>query len=533
MNARRTFASMPACRWAAVGAGCAALLAGCTVGPNFKPPKPDVPAAWSQTALGAGAGSRERGGSGTTGVPAGGEAAAGVARGDAAAGVGGASAIEMSAPDIEKWWSGFKDPTLTSLIERSVGANLDLREAVVRIEEARAQRQQTAAGLWPTLAANASFTRQRFSTNTPQGLVFGIAGGVPGLPPGVSITNPYDQYQLGGSASWELDLFGRVRRSVEAAGADLQSAVENERDVQVSLVSDVAEAYIDLRGAQLRRSVIEQSLATQRDVLELTRQRWNAGLTTDLDVENASSEANTTQAELPPLDREITQDINQLSRLMDREPDALRAELGEARPVPPVPPRVPIGLPATLARRRPDIRRAEASLHAATARIGVAVADLFPRLTLSASGGYQSQGLSHLIEAASRFGSLGPTLDLPIFEAGARVAAIHLQDAREKEAAIDYARTVLGALHEVENALAAYDSDLVRHDSLSAAAEASQNALTLARQRYESGLASFIEVLDAERTLQQNQVSLAQATTAESTDLVELYKALGGGWSET
>jgi len=483
-------------------AALAALLAGCAVGPRFLPPQPAVPAHWSQAAPGA---------------------------------PGGASAVDTGAPQVEAWWASFNDPALTSLIERSFAANLDLREAVVRIEEARAQRQATTAGLWPTLAANASFTRQRFSLDTPNGAVFGLAGSgrIPGLPPGVSISNPFNQYQLGLSASWELDLFGRVRRSVEAADADVQTAVENERDVRVSLASDVAEAYIDLRGAQLRRSILEQSLATQRDVLMLTRDRRRAGLTSDLDVENAASEVSATQAELPPLDREITQDINQLSRLLDREPGALRAELAEARPVPPVPPRVPIGLPADLARRRPDVRRAEASLHAATARVGVAVADLFPRLTLTAAGGYQSEGLSQLIAAASRFGSLGPALELPIFEAGARRAAIRLQDARQKEAAIDYARTVLGALHEVENALAAYASDQTRSTSLSSSVDSSRNALTLARQRYESGLTSFIEVLDAERSLQQNQLLLAQATTAETTDLVELYKALGGGWGES
>ena len=481
--------------------GLALLLASCAVGPNFVPPKPAVPSTWSRTALGGGP----------------------------------ASAIETRTPDLAEWWSSFKDPTLISLIERSFGANLDLSAAVVRIEEARAQRQQTAAGLWPTLAANASFTRQRFSLNTPNGAVFGIAGsgGLRGLPPGVTISNPFNQYQLGLSASWELDLFGRVRRSIEAADADVTSAVENERAVRISLAGDVAEAYIDLRGAQLRRSILEQSLATQRDVYDLTRERWNAGLTTDLDVENASSEVSVTEAQVPPLEREITQDINQLSRLMDREPDALRAELARASPVPPAPPRVPVGLPGELARRRPDVRRAEASLHAATARVGVAVADLFPRLTLSAAGGYQSEGLSRLIEAASRFGSLGPTLELPIFEAGARRAVIRLQDAREKEAAIDYARTVLNALHEVENALAAYSSEQASRASLVAASQASRNALTLARQRYESGLASFIEVLDAERTLQQNELARAQATTAESTDLVELYKALGGGWRES
>jgi NodT family efflux transporter outer membrane factor (OMF) lipoprotein len=484
-------------RWMAA-AVLTALLAGCAVGPNFEPPQPDVPAKWSRTALRSGSG---------------------------------ASAVVTGAPQIAEWWGSFKDPTLTSLVERSLDANLDLREAVVRIEEARAQRQETAAGSWPSLVANAGFTRQRFSENTPNGAIFGIAPNIPGLPSGVSITNPFDQYQLGLGASWELDLFGRVRRSVEAADADVQSAVESARGVRIALASDVGEAYLDLRGAQLRRSIVERSLATERDVLDLTRQRWNAGLTTDLDVQNASSEVSATQAQLPLLDREITQDINQLSRLMGREPDALRAELEQAKPVPPLPPQVPIGLPSDLARRRPDIRRAEASLHAATARVGVAVADLFPRLTLSASGGYQSQGLSRLIEAASRFASIGPTLELPIFAAGAHRAAIRLQDAKEKEAAIEYARTVLGALHEVEDALAAYGSDQARRGSLSAAAEASQNALTLARQRYESGLTNFIEVLDAERTLQQNQLALAQATTAESTDLVALYQALGGGWS--
>lgn len=491
---RRRRASHPV---PAIAGGLAALLAGCAVGPRFAAPKPDVPRQWSPTALRA-----ERG----------------------------ASSVDTRAPQISAWWASFKDPTLTSLIERSIAANLDLREAVVRIEEARAQREETAAGLWPNLSANAGFTRQRFSTNTPNGAVFGIANQIPGLPAGFSISNPFNQYQLGLSASWELDLFGRVRRSVEAADADLLTAVESQRGVRISLASDVAEAYIDLRGAQLRRSIVEQSLATQRDVLELTRQRWNAGLTTDLDVQNATSEVRTTEAELPQLDREITQDVNQLSRLMSREPEALRAELEQMKPVPPVPPRVPIGIPADLARRRPDIRSAEASLHAATARVGVAVADLFPRLTLSAAGGYQSQGLSRLVETASRFASFGPTLDLPIFEAGARVAAIHLQDAKEKEAAIDYARAVLGALHEVENALSAYASDQARSTSLSAAVQASEEALTLARQRYESGVANFIDVLDAERTLQQNQESQAVATTAVSTDLVELYKALGGGW---
>ncbi len=484
-------------RCAALLAGGACLLAGCTVGPSFVRPKPDVPAQWSNAAL---QGNEHR-----------------------------ASVVSSQEAPVAEWWTSFRDPTLSSLIERSAAANLDVREAVLRIEEALAQRDVAAAGLWPSLSANAGYTRQRLSLNTPNGAIFGIGPQIPGLPSGI-FANPFNQYQLGLSASWELDLFGRVRRSVEAANADMQASIEDEHDVLLSLVSDVAEAYIDLRGAQLRKSILEQSLATQRDVLQITRQRWSAGLTTDLDVENAASEVSATEAQLPLADREITQDINQLSELMARKPDALRAELQQSRPVPPVPPTVPIGFPADLARRRPDIRRAEASLHAATARIGVAVADLFPQLTLSVAGGYQSEGLSELIEAASRFATLGPTIDLPIFDAGTRRATIRLQDVKAKEAAIDYARTVLGALHEVENALAAYGADQARRVSLAAAVEASRNALTLARQRYEGGVTSFIEVLDAERTLQQNQLSLADATTAVSSDLVLLYKTLGGGW---
>ena len=475
---------------------CVLVLASCAVGPNFEKPKPDVPAQWSATAL---ARSASRSGTVSAGEP----------------------------PGID-WWTSFRDPMLTSLIERSAAANLDVREAVLRVEEARAERAQAAAAYWPSLSANAGYTRQRLSVNTPNGAIFGLGEAIPGLPHGIFV-NPYNQYQLGLSASWELDLFGSVRRSVEAASADLQAQVESAHDVFLSLAADVADAYIDLRGAQLRKSIVEQSLATERDVLQLTQQRWNAGLTTDLDVENAASEVRTTEAELPPLEREITQDVNQLSELMGRAPEALRAELQLSQPVPPVPPVVPVGLPADLARRRPDIRRAEASLHAATARVGVAVASLFPQLTLNAAGGLQSEGISKLVEVASRFATLTPTLEFPLFD-GARWASVRLQDVRAKEAGIDYARTVLQALQEVENALAAYGTDQDRRVSLDAASEASGNALTLARQRYQAGVTSFIDVLNAERTLQQNQLSLAEATTGVSTDLVALYKALGGGW---
>jgi multidrug efflux system outer membrane protein len=473
------------------------VLAGCAVGPNYVKPKPSVPAQWSPTAV--------------------------------ANGSGGAAHVTSERAQTVAWWSGFNDPTLTSLVQQSAAQNLDVKQAILRIQEAQAQAAVVAGGLWPSVAANASWSRQRVSTNTPNGFIFGAH--FPGLP--ATLTNPFDIYQLGLGASWTLDLFGTQRRSIEAANAQMQAAVEGGHAVLLSMVSNVAATYIDLRGAQLRRSILERSLATQRDLLQLTRDRRNAGLTSDLDVENATAEVGTTQAQVPLADREITADINELSQLMARPPDSLRAQLDHAQPVPPVPPVVPIGLPSDLARRRPDIRQAEANLHAATAEIGVAVSNYFPQLTLTADGGYQSQGLSKLIEAASRFATVGPAIELPIFEGGRLRATVRLQRLKAKEAAVAYAQTVLGALNQVEDALAAYGSDQARRASLETAVTASRNARLLARERYQSGVASFIDVLDAERTEEQNEVELADATTAVSADLVQLYRALGGGWEDS
>jgi multidrug efflux system outer membrane protein len=300
--------------------------------------------------------------------------------------------------------------------------------------------------------------------------------------------------------------------------------------VQISMLGDVGRAYIDLRGAQLKRQVVKENIATEQDLLSLAGQRRGAGLASEIDVSAAAAQALSSQAQLPALDRQIAQDINQLSKLVAREPGALRAELDAAQPIPPVPPRVPVGLPADLARRRPDIRESEARLHAATARVGVATADLFPRLTLSAQGGYQAQHPGQLLDWASRFLVAGPSVELPIFDAGQRRATVRLQGVRAQEAALDYRKTVLGALHEVDNALAAYDADQSRRDLVEQAVARNREAVDLARQRYASGVASFITVLDAERTLQQNQLALADGEAAVSTDLVTLYKALGGGW---
>jgi outer membrane protein, multidrug efflux system len=482
---------------------CAAVLVGCTVGPDFVRPTAQTPAHWPDERAGSRPEDRARD-----------------------------SVVTEQTAELRRWWTAFADPTLSSLIERALASNLDLRLAVLRIEEARAQRGVTAASLWPSLGVNGSLTRTRLSETTPTGALFDTFSTVriPGVS-GINIPNPYNQYQLGAEVSWEPDLFGRVRRSVEVADANVEQSVEDQHAALVSLLGDVARAFIDLRGAQLSEATAQKSIDTTHELLDLTRQRHAAGLTSDVDVVEATAQLTATQAQLPAFDLAITQAINQLSRLLGRQPEALRTELEDVASPPPLPPSVPIGLPAQLARRRPDIRRAEASLHAATAEIGLAVADLYPRLSLTGAGGLQSETASELTEWASRFFAFGPTLELPVFDRG-RWQMISLQSARAKEAAVSYASTVLNALHEVENARAAFAADQDRRVWLDATVQQNRDAVNLARQRYAGGVASFIEILDAERTLQQNELSLAQSTTLVGEDLVSLYRALGGGWQD-
>jgi len=480
----------------------AATLAGCTVvGPDFEKPKADIPPFWTKSGL----------------APA-----------------GQTPSMANTQPASEAWWESFHDPELTSLIHKAAAANLDLKESAIRIAEAREQRQIAAAAELPTLSANASYTNTHFSETTAQGSLFNSFGGSgQGLPVKIpSFPNPYNQYQIGFDASWEPDLFGGVHRSVEAAEADTQAQQEDARDALVSLEAEVARDYIDLRLAQAQLAITARNIATQQQTRALAEQKFRAGLGTALDVANAEAQVRNTRSQSPPFSRSVASDVNQLSQLLAREPGALSAELETAKPVPPVPPEVPVGLPGDLLRRRPDIRAAEARLHAATARVGVAVAQLFPSITFDVPFGTQAETFPKLADWASRFYSIGPGLTLPIFEGGKLHANIKLADLEEKEAAVDYARTVLNAVHEVENALVAYGTEQRRRDALAATLEQNRAALTLAQQRYKSGVTTFLDVLDAERSEQQTELALAVSNAAASTDLVAIYKALGGGWRE-
>lgn len=499
-----------------IGALGPVLLVACTVGPNFVRPEPRVASHWPSAVLQSAA------------ATAPGEPLPTAVPGES---LPATSALAEGPAPLATWWQRFGDTTLDSLITRAMHANVDLRAAVLRTSEALAQRDISAAGQWPTLSANASYDRERISETTPQGSLLNGAGRL-GSIPGIghfSIPNPFNQYQLGANASWELDLVGRLRRTIEAANASAQVSLEDQRAVQVSMLAQVAQSYIQLRGAQARRAVALADLATINDLLQLTQQRHAAGLNTELDVRNAMAQASQTRASLPAFELQITQAMHTLGVLLGEDPEALRTELERPGAIPPVPPQVPIGLPAELARRRPDIREAEASLHAATAQIGVAVAELYPHLTLSGGGGFQSENIGGLLRWSSLFGSIGPALDIPVFDRG-RWKRVQLYDLKAQQAALGYQSAVLNALHEVEDAAAAYRADQQQRQWLTDTVAQNRIALDLARQRYQSGLYDFINVLEAQRTLQQNEQALLGSTTAVSSDLVALYRALGGGW---
>jgi NodT family efflux transporter outer membrane factor (OMF) lipoprotein len=450
------------------------------------------------------------------------------------------------------WWNLLHDTELTSLENRVAAANLDVRLATIRLAESRSQRQISGADQFPTLQGDGSYTRERVSSKGVIGLLGGSSGGasfgsmgsmangttgrsggIPSTVTGGTTLPPFNLWQYGFDASWELDLWGRVRRELESADAAIEASAEARRNSLLSVVAEVARDYIQLRGVQTQLAIAGDNIKTARESLDLTQARYRGGLTTDLDVANAAAQLATTEAAVPQLEQQQDEQINALSFLLGEAPQALRAELITPGAVPPVPPRVPVGLPSELARRRPDIRQAEAQLHAATADIGVAVADFYPKVTLDGSLGLQALKAKDLGNWAARQYGLGPTISIPIFEGGRLRATLQLRKVEQQEAALNYQQTVLQAWHDVDNAMTAYAAEQRRRDALAESVTQNQRALDLSRQRYTQGVADFLNVLDAERALLQAQLQLAESTTTVSQNLVQLYKALGGGWEPT
>lgn len=464
----------------------AGLAMACSVGPNYTRPEVTLPDHWSEV-----------GEDGTASGPA----------------------------DLTQWWTTFNDPLLNSLVTRAVASNLDLRQAQARIREARAVRAATAAGEWPTVDVSGSYSRNRSSGN---------AVGSPGqgavAAPRSGAVLEQSLYRTGFDSSWEIDVFGGVRRSVEAADATIEASVEDRRAVLVTLLGDVARNYMDLRGFQQRIDVARANLKTQQETVDLTRVRFEAGLASDLDVAQAEGQLNTTAAQIPALDASLKQAAHRISVLIGLEPAALWDELAITEPIPSLPPEVLAGLPSELLRRRPDIRRAERQLAAATAQIGVATADLFPKFSLTGAFGLQSVSASDWFTGGSRFWSVGPTIRWPIFDAGRIRANIEVRNAQQEQLLIQYQKSILTALEDVENSLVSYSREQQRNRSLVAAVAANRRAFEMANELYIRGLSDFLTVLEAQRSLYASESDLSQSQAAMATDLVALYKALGGGW---
>ncbi len=402
-----------------------------------------------------------------------------------------------------EWWNSFHDEELTRLIRRAVANNLDLRLAAARVDEARAARGVAKSTFYPSVGVTTSAER---------------------LP--VELNN----FQVGFDSAWEIDVFGRIRNEVKAASANVRSAEENRRDVLVVLLGEVARSYADLRGFQLRLDIAEKNIRTQEDTVHLTQTRAAAGLATQLDVSRAVAELETTNAVVPSLRSAIAASIHRISVLLGQEPAALENELETSAPVPVVPPEVPVGLPSDLLKRRPDVRRADDEIAGAAANVKAARADYFPRFTLLGSAGRQATQLHDLSLSLGNFFAAGPAISLPIFTGGRIRSNVAVQKARWKQTQILYQSTVLNSLEETENALVNYSQEQERRDRLQAAVSQNQTALELSRELYTSGLGDFLAVLDAQRQLYGNEDLLAQSQTAVATNLIALYKALGGGW---
>lgn len=449
------------------------LLSGCVVGPDYQRPPLQAPAAFAnQTQEG------------------------------------------LSTDGVETlWWRGFQDHTLNQLVDQALAHNHDLRVATARLREARALRLETTFDRYPTVTSQAAYTRERTSE---------------ALAP--MRDRDIELYDAGFDASWELDFFGRVRRSIEASTAVVEAAEASRQDVMVSLLAEVARNYFELRGTQNQLAVARRNAENQRQTLDLTIALLQGGRGTELDTSRAEAQLTSTLATVPPLETAVKQAMYRLGVLIGQQPTALEPELSESLPLPVLPTLVALGRPEDLLRRRPDIRVSERNLAAATADIGVATADLFPRATFTGSVALQATSFLGLGKSGSDTFALGPGIFWAAFDLGRVRARIKAADARTEAALAQYEQRVLLALEETENALVDFTRQQARRDLLRASAQASERAQNLARQRYQFGVADFLTVLDAERTLLEAQDRLAASETQTATALVAVYKALGGGW---
>lgn len=412
---------------------------------------------------------------------------------------------------LSQWWVTLKDERLTDLISRSLQKNPNVRNAIARIREARARRGISESMFFPQVNASANLQHNRNSSNA------GLGG-------------ERDLYMAGLDASWELDIFGGTRRAVEAAQANLEATHENLRNVYVTLAAEVALSYLDLRTQQNRLSIAQQNLAVQQETLNLVKSRFDAGLVTELDVNQATYNLKNTQAQIFLLKNGITQAQHSLAILLGLPPAALQAELDAPAPIPVASLNLAVGVPADVLRNRPDVRQAERQLAAQTAQIGVATADLYPKFTLTGSIGLEAFHLDKLFQYDSRTFGIGPGVRWNVFDAGSIRRNIEVQTALQEQALAQYETAVLNALKEVEDALSAFAEEYQRLNALREGEQAAKNAVNIATAQYKAGIVDFQAVLETQRSLLALQDQVTQSEANVTGNLVRLYKALGGGW---
>lgn len=464
------------------------LLSGCLLGPNYRPPENAVCDEWH-------------------------------------------TECALENPPPVAWWELFSDPYLNTYIERAALFNNDILTAEANILQARAIRVMTASALFPQIAADLSATRTYFSKNGPV-FSIGLGGTSPatGLPFQIQVPQIQNLYNALIDATWEIDIFGKTRRAVEAAEDQIGASIATRNDVLISVLAEVALNYMELRSAQRRGQLLDENIAYLEKIRNISASRLKAGYTNRLDLERVEAELAQTQANLPGIRAQIYQNIYALSTLTGALPEALLCELLPIEPLPCVPQTADVGLRSDLLRRRPDVRVAERKLAAATANIGVAVASFFPSFTFAADIGFQSLSLRKLFQAKSVTWAIGGGVDVPLFQGGNLIGNLRLAEAKAVAAVYTYQQVVLRALKEAETALVSYTEELQASYDLALAVQRYDALVKLTRMRYTKGLVSLTDVLDVERQWNTSAQNLLTSETAALVDLITLYKALGGGW---
>ncbi len=477
----------------------ACFAASCTVGPNYSNPPTTVPSQYADTSRPVPASADTR----STTQPS----TAPTTR---------ASKVTTAAQPVAEWWTTLNEPELNRLIERAVAGNLTLQQAASRVRESRAELRKAGGKELPSVDGAAAYAHVDAGKNVTLGK---------GAPPLVT-----DIWQLGFDTKWEIDLFGGQRRMIEAAAADLQASIEQNHDSLVSLTAEVARDYLQLRGVQERLRIARENLALQHDTLDLTQSLRKAGFSSELDLSRQRTQVSQTLAQIVPLMTQARQQEHALAILLGQEPGALVGELDSAAPLPETPAVVAIGLPADLLRRRPDIRRAERQIAAANARVGAAISDFYPKFSLTGDFGLDSNQFKSLFDLQSRYFIIYPSIDWRLFDFGQTARQVDIQKEQHRQALLGYENTLLTGLREVEDALIAYADEQDHRAALADAVSSARESVEIARDQYKQGIIDFLQVLDAQRQLLSAQDGLAQSQQANSTNLVALYKALGGGW---